>query len=163
MTSYFKTLGLLLSLVLFVGSGLAAESSAMLQAADVDLRAGKYADAAKKYKEANKQSGNNCFACLLGLSTALQHTGDFSGALDSANKALRSAQTDGERAEGHNAIGYVLMPLAQKEPKRWKQVEAEFQAAIAADPNLAVAHMNLGIALLRQSRDAEGVQELQKF
>jgi len=33
MTSYIKTLGLLLSLVLFVGSGLAAESSAMLRSA----------------------------------------------------------------------------------------------------------------------------------
>jgi thiol-disulfide isomerase/thioredoxin len=53
--------------------------------------------------------------------------------------------------------------MGKQDTSRNKQAESELRQALALDPKLAFAHLDLGIALLRQSRDAEGISELKLF
>lgn len=56
-----------------------------------DLDAGKYEEALKAFKKANKQLNDGCVPCLLGMSFAMARLGDAKGALNNAGKALASA------------------------------------------------------------------------
>ena len=47
--------------------------------------------------------------------------------------------------------------------KALRDAEQEFTSAIAADPRLAIAHLNLGVTLIREDREEPGVAELRTF
>jgi thiol-disulfide isomerase/thioredoxin len=47
-----------------------------------------------------------------------------------------------------------------KDPKRLREAEDELRAALALDPSANYLHFNLGVVLLREGRDADGVAEL---
>jgi predicted negative regulator of RcsB-dependent stress response len=86
------------------------------------LDAGKYEDALRAFKKANKQQNEACVSCLLETSF-MAGLGDTKGALNSADKALTSSQTNELRAESHAICGDVL--LSQNEEKKRSEAEAE--------------------------------------
>ena len=44
-----------------------------------------------------------------------------------------------------------------------REAEEEYRTALALAPELSITHRNLGIALIKQERDAEGIAELNLF
>lgn len=123
------------------------------------LAAGKYEDAISAFKKATKQD-KTCANCYLGLAVAYLRTGEIDKALENSDKAIASAQDDGTRAMGHNSRGTALFAGGGNDAKKYQQAEAEFRQAIHLAPANQQFRINLGSALLKQSRDDEAIQEL---
>ncbi len=67
-------------------------------------------------------------------------------------------------AEARNLRGVSLFALGEKaDDKRWKQAEEDFRAVLTMVDAYPVAQYNLGMTLLKQVRDEEGIKELREF
>ena len=127
------------------------------------LEAGRYPEALKQFKEANKAEHNQCAECFLGIAMLYARSGQFADAEENAQKALKVSHDDRQKAQAHNLLGKIVLELAPNDSAHWKQAEDEARSAILLDPKSPGPHLNLGVALLRQSRDQEGIDELNKF
>ena len=77
----------------------------------------------------------------LAVSQSALEKKDYDSAVQLLTKYLAAAPKD---PIGHFQLGYAYTALDQ-----WKQAEAEYRQAIALDPKLAPAQLNLGLVLLR--------------
>ena len=134
-----------------------------LQLAKEALDAERYNDAVKLFKDANKSEHNACGTCYIGLAAAYAGQGDFDKQLESADRALKYLPDDPSKSRAHVWKGNALVRLYGNDPKKLKEAEQEFRTATQLDNGDALAHYHLGVLLLRQSRDQEGVQELGIF
>jgi tetratricopeptide (TPR) repeat protein len=75
---------------------------------------------------------------------------------EAARKAL---ELDDKLAEAHTALGQIYIAFA---PSDFSTGDRELKHAIELNPNLAVAHYNLGLSLIRQGRLDEASAELAK-
>ncbi len=125
--------------------------------------AGKYEDAIKSFKEANKLQHNVCFDCHLGLAEVYSASGDDRSAVDNSNKALAEAADSHRRALAHTMKGLVLMRLAAGDAKRLAAAEEEFRQALTEDKESLEARLDLGVVLLKEMKDEEGKRELQSY
>ena len=78
----------------------------------------------------------------------------FPAARRHATKAL---ELDGSLAEAHASLGFVKLYFDWD----WADAEAEFQRAIALDPNYAPSHEWYSIFLLAAGRSEDGFREIQ--
>lgn len=124
-----------------------------------------YDKALDAYRHADKLSHHTCAACLLRIVNILRKAGDLEGALDTAKKAIAAAgENKTLAAQAHLVRGSLFTAMASKPgDKKLHEAEEEFRAALALAPEQSLAHRNLGIALIKQERDAEGIAELNLF
>src|SRR5262249_13837669 len=141
----------------------AQEQSSSIKTGYDYLESGKYSEALKKFKEANKAEHNQCADCFLGIAMVYARGEHFADAQENAQKALKFSRDDRQRAQAHNLLGKIMLELAPSDSTHWKQAEDEMRSAISLDPKSPSSHLNLGVALLRQSRDQEGIEELNKY
>jgi thiol-disulfide isomerase/thioredoxin len=134
----------------------------LMKEGGADLGARKYDDAMKAFKKANQLRHDSCADCLLEMAIAESKTGDFDRALKDCDKAIACATTDSVRVMSHALKGNILQNV-EPDPKRLKASEGEYRAAIALDADNAAAHLNLGIVLLRESQQADGIAELNSY
>ncbi len=125
------------------------------------LRAGKYRDAVDAFKKAQKQEHNACADCFMGLAIAYFRIGDRDNALKSSDKVISIATDDVRRAAAHNLKGQSWS-LIDPDPKSLAKAEAEFREAIQLSPRSADFHLDLALALLKQSKDDEAAVELRQ-
>jgi thiol-disulfide isomerase/thioredoxin len=123
----------------------------------------KYADALRAYTNANKIESGSCTLCYLKLSRTLVEMKNWSEAAEMADRALAFANTDAFRAQAHNLKGHALLGQITRDADNLRKAQEEYQAAVKIDPSVPQFHLSLGLALLRGSRDAEGIQQLQTF
>jgi thiol-disulfide isomerase/thioredoxin len=99
------------------------------------------------------------------MSAVERKLGDFASALDDAGRAAKTAGSDARMAaQAHLVRGVLLEQSARGSgDKKLGNAEAEYREALALEPQELTGHYNLGINLLRQKRDAEGIAELKKF
>ena len=118
--------------------------------------------AREAYLKADKLSHHACAVCLLRIFKVDRQSGDLSTALDDAKRALKAAGDDKIlAAQAHLARGTLLAQMAGKpNDKKLKEAEEELREALALVPGQAVARLDLGMVLLRQGRDSEGIAEL---
>jgi thiol-disulfide isomerase/thioredoxin len=137
--------------------------------ADVDaamqqLQRRQYEDALKAFRQANDRRGQSCAICYLGMARAYETLGAAKNVVESCDRAL--ALVGGDRLlaiQARQLKAVALQDLAQgKDPKRLREAEDELRAALALDPTASYLHFNLGIVLLREGRDADGVAELKE-
>ncbi|MBS1866286.1 MAG: redoxin family protein, partial [Acidobacteria bacterium] len=78
--------------------------------------------------------------------------------------AIKAAGNDKTTAiEAHMVRATLLVGMSNKPTdKKLKEAEADTREAIALEPDLALAHFNLGTILLKQERDADGLAELNR-
>src|SRR5690348_13780654 len=112
------------------------------------LESGKYSEALKQFKEANKAEHNQCGECFLGIAMVYTAGGQFADAQENAQKALKFSRDDRQKAQAHNLLGRIILELAPNDSIHWKQAEDEVRSAISLDPNSPGPHLNLGVALL---------------
>lgn len=127
------------------------------------LAAHKYGEAIKAFEEANKRQQKKCAACYVWMATAYLSVGDFARGLESCDRAISYTNDNALLAQAHSLKGDALLALATQEPKKLGQAENEFRTAVQQDKDVAVYHLRLGVALLRESRDAEGLLEVQSY
>jgi peroxiredoxin len=95
------------------------------------------------------------------LAAAQELGNDPQAALASSAKAIATATDDAARAEAHSGRGDVL--VATGDSKRLREAQAEYQSAIQLDPSIAEYHLRLAVALMKQSEDSEGQQEIAAY
>ncbi len=142
------------------------EYAGQLQKGDAALQAGQVRDAIDAYKKANDLHGKSSVQALFGLSRAYYAMRAYQNAVDSCTEALKFTASD-KRLEGqmHYMRGLAEMALgAQKSTdSELKNAEADFRATVQLTDTIAIANYNLGIVLLKESKDDEGVRALQAY
>jgi thiol-disulfide isomerase/thioredoxin len=124
-----------------------------------------YEDALRIFKDANALQGKKSAQALLGMARAYQGLKAHKSAADSCTESLKHAGDDKViEAEARNLRGVSLFALADKpNDKRWTQAEDDFRFVMTMVETYPVAQYNLGLTLLKQQRDEEGIQELKAF
>jgi thiol-disulfide isomerase/thioredoxin len=144
---------------------MASDVSSALQRADALALQKKIPEALEAYREADKLSGHTCADCLLHIATTELLLGEISAAVDDSARAARAAGNDSILAsDAHFLRGQILSATAgDSTDLKMKEAEQEFREAIAASPKKSRARFALGMLLLGEGRDAEGVAELKAY
>lgn len=116
-------------------------------------------DAASTLKSAIKRFPN-CSRCYLELAGVDLRMRDGASALAALDNAVKVAATDQDRADAHYYRGTMLN---RGDKKQLQQAEQDFREALKLDPSLNASHLKLGITLIRESRDEEGLAEVRKY
>ena len=133
--------------------------------ADTLLARRQYEDALRTYKAANALQDKKSARAHLGMARAYHGLKAHKSAADSCTDALKYVGDD-KTLEGsaRNTRAISLFALVEKpDDKRWKQIEEDFRFVMGLGDQYPVAQYNLGLSLLRQKRDDEGIRELQAF
>ena len=126
--------------------------------ANQDFRA-----ALRSYMTAIQLSGGTCVKCYLKISTTCAVMKNWRDTIVMADRALSIATTDPDKAQAHNLKGTAILAQAGKSEYELWQAEQEYRAATQGDPSVPAYHFSLGVALLKESRDTEAIQELRRF
>jgi peroxiredoxin len=125
------------------------------------LNAKHYDEAAKEFKRGLKIENDRCTRCYVRLAQAQMFLRDEKGALTSSDKAIAVATSDAERADAHAAKALTLMHTG--DAKFLKDAESEYRTAIQLAPKEAENYLGLAVALMKQSHDTEGQEQLTIF
>lgn len=138
------------------------ELATLLGEAEELLRAGQFADAVREFKKADKLAGGACADCQLGLARAFNGIGAHKEVLKSAAAVTKLTTDPVLLAGAHHERGIALLVSAGERVEKLAEAEAAFRKVIELiDAN--AARLQLGVALLRQARDAEGIAELEEY
>jgi thiol-disulfide isomerase/thioredoxin len=127
------------------------------------LDSGRYEEALKAFKAANASQKGQCAPCLLGMAEAQLALDKADEAEDSCRKALKlGIGQPGLRALALSLQGITLATRART-PKDLHEAEESLRGALEADPRVRNAQFSLGVVLLRQARDEEGIGALRRY
>lgn len=133
------------------------------------LRQKKYDEAVKAFKKANKREKNQSVRAWWGLARAYDGLGAYKNLIEACDKVAALSSERTFQAGAHNLKGLGLLSLAGQrsgDPSKKKELplaEQAFRTALDLAPSLHIARFNLGVALIRQERDAEGVETLRGY
>lgn len=114
-----------------------------------------FAEAAGHFSKANHLQQDKCSGCYVWLARIDMGEGKLEQALTETENAFATATTAPERASAQLYRGLVLSREGEL-----AQAEVAFKAASAANPECVECRFDLGFVLLKQSKDAEGVEVL---
>ena len=137
-----------------------------LQKGEAAIKARRYQEALDAFKQANNVANKKSARALLGVARAYHGLGAFKSEADTCLEALKYAVGDPVlEATLHNQRGLALLDLAEStdKPALVKDAESAFRAALATERGAPINWFNLGIAILRQGRDEEGIDALKRF
>lgn len=142
-----------------------APVAALVGQGDNYMASRNYVKALESYQKAEKVSHHECPECLIREIKVYKTAGDFSSALDCAKKAQKEAGANKmESADALMAQAALLAAQASKpKDKKLAQAVADTREAMTLDPTLTLAHFNLGVLLIRQNQDADGIAELKNY
>lgn len=114
-----------------------------------------YAAAITHFASANLLAQNQCSDCYIWLARSEMAIGKLDQGLQDATLALAVAGDALHRSNAELYRGVILSRLG-----KLADAEAAFKAASTANPQCTECRFNLGFVLLKQSKDAEGVEVL---
>jgi TonB family protein len=175
-TSLFFTLPMFLVLLLQqtqTGVAQAERFQENMQKGETALNQRNYEAAVSAYKNAARDAravtGASASAATaqanLGLSRAFMGLGAFKNAIQSCDEALKHVGTN-TALEGmvRNQKGLAIVASVTKPgDANLEQAITEFRRVLEISDQNPIVFYNLGVALLKMNRDAEGVHELQGF
>lgn len=128
------------------------------------LRQRKYEDALKSFKRANELRGKKSPECFFGMAQAYYGLEEYKNVVENCEKALELGGKDNLRALIYNLKGLALQSQAElKDQKKLREAENQFRQGLALKVAQPVIVYNLAYVLLQQSRDQEGITELEKY
>ena len=129
------------------------------------LKRGADALALDAFKKAYSLSHKSSFDAALGMALSYRAMGKYGNMLDATTDAVKLAGPDlAKQAQAHNLRGVALVAQATKAgDKHLHEAEAEFRDVVEEDPTVETGRLNLGITLLKEDHDEEGVQELKTY
>jgi thiol-disulfide isomerase/thioredoxin len=139
--------------------------TAAMQKGEAALKARRFEEAIDAFKQANAFQNKSSAAAFHGLGRAYHGLGAFKTGAESCAEGLKHVGGDRRlQAMLHNQRGMALFSLADKSTdKEIRDAEAEFRSALVLAEAPPIAWYNLGIVLLKQSRDQEGIVALQAY
>jgi thiol-disulfide isomerase/thioredoxin len=125
----------------------------------------KYELALGAYRKADKLSHHSSSEALLKIARIEKKAGLLSDAADDAKRAIACAQGNKTAELKARLMRATLLTEMSGKPtdKKLREAEAELRSAVALQPDLSVTHFDLGVVLLKQERDADGIAELKTF
>jgi thiol-disulfide isomerase/thioredoxin len=125
----------------------------------------KYDLALDAYRKADKLSHHTSAPAYLKMALTERKIGDFSAALDDAKKGIKAAAGDNRMAAQALQVHATFLAQMAGKPldKKLKEAEQDLRQALTLDPVNSLRRRELGIILLRQERDAEGISELNSY
>jgi thiol-disulfide isomerase/thioredoxin len=137
-----------------------------MRKADMLVNRRQYEEALREYKKAYSLTDKSSLDAVFGMAMAYRGLGAHKNVVDlMSGDGLKLAGDDAtKKAKVMNLRGAALVALSDKPTdRRLTDAEADFRAALAANPALQTAQLNLGITLLKQERDEDGRRELQRY
>ena len=126
--------------------------------------AGKYKEAVRTFKEADKLANGSCAECRLWLAKALDMVGAHKDALKNVDSVLGMSPNQTILVGAYNERGVALVGLAANDPKQLEPAEKAFRQALEiSEGKINAIRFSLGVTLLQMSRDAEGVALLKEY
>lgn len=126
-----------------------------LAAGKVAAEQGAYEDAATHFNKANELRNSKCSECYVWLARIDMAAGKLDHALTQIEKGVTTAVSGQELAIAQLYRGLVLGRQGDL-----ARAEVAFKAASSANPGCLECRFNLGFVLLKESKDAEGVEIL---
>lgn len=129
------------------------------------LRRRQYEEALKSFKRANEMREKKCGVCFGWMSDAYFGLEAYKNVIESADKAIEFALDDQQLlVRVYNNKGLALQALAEKkDQKKLQAAETVFRQAHALPNAPPIIRHHLGVTLLQQNRDPEGVAELKQY
>ncbi len=125
-----------------------------------------YFQALRRLTRANELSGNKCPECLVGMAEAMYGMKSYQNALDTAAKAIEVADGNVRWVlAAHQARADAFRALAETDPAKYQDAEQELRTSLALDGSsrdAADVRFALGVVLMKQRRDDEGIEELKR-
>ena len=117
------------------------------------------------YHKADKLSHHTSADALIHIALIEKKVGLLSEAANDAKKAVATAGDNKALALQARLLRATLLSALSNKPSDYKlkDAEAELRLALTLDPQLPITHFNLGMVLLKQEKDAEGVAELKNY
>jgi thiol-disulfide isomerase/thioredoxin len=141
-----------------------AESAQLMQKGEAALRARQYEPALDAFKQAHNRLKKTSAAAMLGMARAYVGLQAHKSAADILAEALKHTDQPQVIAQIQNERGLACLALVQKPTDKWlKEAEVAFRAVVDGPVPMPMAHFNLGVALLRQTRDEEGLAALREY
>jgi thiol-disulfide isomerase/thioredoxin len=159
---FISSIGLLTPFRSLAQEGSTDPAVSLFKKATDELAARNFDDAIKDFKKVNQMRHDSCGDCDLEIAVAQTKLGQLADAIKSCDQAISCASNDQLRINSHALKGSILRDMGD-DPKKLKEAESEYRAAAQLDPNNAAIHFNLGIVLLRQSREPDGIAELNTY
>lgn len=124
-----------------------------------------YEDALRIYRDANALQDKKSPRAWLGMAEAHLGLREPKKVVESCTEALKHAAGDPTlEAAALNLRGRAHFALGDKpQDKRWKLAEEDFRAVLSRTDESPIVRFNLGVTLLKQMRDEEGIAELRAF
>jgi thiol-disulfide isomerase/thioredoxin len=133
------------------------------------LQRRQFEPALQAFKRASALRNKTSAAAHFGMARAYFGLGAYKNAIESSNEGLKHAGDD-RRLEallrnhrGISLVAFANRPDGKADETKLKDAEADFRAVLALGDSVPIASYNLGVALLKLNRDAEGVQALKAF
>jgi thiol-disulfide isomerase/thioredoxin len=125
----------------------------------------KYDLALDAYHKADKLCHHSSAPCYLKIASVERKLGDFPSALEAAKRAEKVAADNKTVAVQAHLFRATLLTQMSSKPgdKKLKEAEDELRQALALDSATAITHFNLGMVLLKQERDPEGLAEMNTY
>lgn len=137
----------------------------LLKQGQAELDAHHDKEAIGLFSRANRMKSNTCEPCYWGMAQAYFALNMFDSAIENCDQLLKYASDDYARAQAHNLKGTALTQWADLRKDDPAAAEDEFRAALKLTPNppMPILHFNLGMLLLKENREAEGIAELEAY
>jgi thiol-disulfide isomerase/thioredoxin len=129
------------------------------------FRKRKYDDALKSFKRANEMRDKKCSVCYAWMAETYFNLEAYKNVISAADKASALAENDTQLLlKAYNNKGLALQALAdKKDQEKLQAAEAVFRLALALPSAPAILRYNLGVTLMQENRDPEGVTELKQY
>lgn len=124
-----------------------------------------YLNAILAYQKANQLSQHECAMCMLKIFAIYKRVGNYGDALSYASKAAKEAGNNKSVAAlAHLYRGTLLGQIASKpKDKKLAQAASEIRESLELDPSNTIAHFDLGVVLMKQEDDTDGIAELKTY
>ena len=129
------------------------------------MRRRRFEDALKAFKRANELKGKASPEAFLLMANAFMGLEAYKNVAQSCDRVIELAPGDPSmQAQAYNLKGIAIQKQSDlKDLKKLQESESALRLAIAVKPDFSEAHYNLGIVLMQQSRDADGIAELKQY
>jgi thiol-disulfide isomerase/thioredoxin len=153
------------AIVAFQGNAADPAVVAAMERGEALLKTRKYDEAIREFKQANELQNKQSAAAFFGIGRVYHAMGAYKTEAEACADGLKFVGENKTLAASlHNQRGMALAAQAEKNSdKVIKEAEAEFRAVLALTDAMPIAAYNLGVMLMRQSRDDEGRATLQAY
>ena len=129
------------------------------------MRRRRYEDALKAFKRANELKGKTSPEAFLLMANAFMGLEAYKSVAQSSDRVIElAANNPSMQAEAYNLKGIALQKQWDgKDQKKLQESETALRQSIALKPDLAEPHYNLGVVLMQENRDADGIAELKQY